>query len=41
MTGDKKTQKFEDDYLDLLFDVIKDLGFDAVTICQPEILWIS
>ncbi|MFY9279375.1 MAG: PHP domain-containing protein [Caldicoprobacterales bacterium] len=31
VTGDKKTQKFEDDYLDLLFDVIKDLGFDAVT----------
>ena len=31
VTGDKKTQKFEDDYLDLLFGVIKDLGFDAVT----------
>lgn len=31
ITGDKKTQKFEDDYLDLLFDVILDLGFDAVT----------
>ena len=31
VTGDKKTQKFEDDYIDLLFDVIKDLKFRAVT----------
>ena len=31
VTGDKKAQKFEDDYLDLLFEVIADLGFDAVT----------
>lgn len=31
VTGDKKTQKFEDDYLELLFDVIKGLGFKAVT----------
>ena len=31
VTGDKKTQKFEDDYLDVLFGVIKKLGFDAVT----------
>jgi hypothetical protein len=31
VTGDKKTQKFEDDYLDLLFDVIKDIGFNSVT----------
>lgn len=31
VTGDKKTQKFEDDYLDLLFEVISDCGFDAVT----------
>jgi hypothetical protein len=31
VTGDKRTQKFEDDYLVLLFEVIKDLGFDAVT----------
>jgi hypothetical protein len=31
VTGDKKTQKFEDSYLELLFDVIKDLGFKAVT----------
>ena len=31
VTGDKKAQKFEDDYIDLLFDTIRDLGFDAVT----------
>ena len=31
VTGDKKAQKFEDDYLDLLFDSIMNLGFDAVT----------
>ena len=31
VTGDKKAQKFEDDYLDELMDVIKDLGFNAVT----------
>lgn len=31
VTGDKKTQKFEDDYIDLLFDTIKDLKFKAVT----------
>lgn len=31
ITGDKKAQKFEDDYLDLLFDEIKRLGFNAVT----------
>jgi len=31
VTGDKRTQKFEDDYLDLLIDVLKELGFDAVT----------
>jgi PHP domain len=31
VTGDKKTQKFEDDYLDLLFTVIKELKFNAVT----------
>jgi len=31
VTGDKKSQKFEDDYLDLLFEEIKDLGFNAVT----------
>jgi len=31
VTGDKKAQKFEDDYIDLLFDVLKEVGFDAVT----------
>ena len=31
VTGDKKTQKFEDDYLDELFDVLEEYGFDAVT----------
>jgi len=31
VTGDKKAQKFEDDYLELLFDVIEKLGFRAVT----------
>ncbi|MBE7027800.1 MAG: PHP domain-containing protein [Ruminococcaceae bacterium] len=31
VTGDKKAQKFEDDYIDLLFETISGLGFDAVT----------
>ncbi|MGI6777370.1 MAG: PHP domain-containing protein [Acetivibrionales bacterium] len=31
VTGDKKSQKFEDDYIELLFEVIKELGFHAVT----------
>jgi hypothetical protein len=31
VTGDKRPQKFEDDYLDLLFDEIVRLGFNAVT----------
>lgn len=31
VTGDKKAQKFEDDYLDDVFDVIEEYGFDAVT----------
>ncbi len=30
-TGDKKTKKFEDDYLELLFEEIKNIGFNAVT----------
>jgi len=30
-TGDKKTQKFEDDYLDELFEQLKELGYRAVT----------
>lgn len=31
VTGDKKAQKFEDDYLPLLMDTLKELGFRAVT----------
>lgn len=31
VTGDKKSQKFEDSYLDLLFEVIAEEGFNAVT----------
>lgn len=31
VTGDKKSQKFEDGYIELLFDTIKELGFNAVT----------
>jgi len=31
VTGDKRPQKFEDDYLDLLFDELVRLGFNAVT----------
>lgn len=30
-TGDKKAQKFEDDYLELLFPMLRELGFHAVT----------
>ena len=31
VTGDKKTQKFEDDYLDDVFECLKDEGVGAVT----------
>ena len=31
VTGDKKTQKFEDEYIELLFEVLKELGFNAIT----------
>ena len=31
VTGDKKQQKFEDDYLDELFEVLSTLGFNAIT----------
>ena len=31
VTGDKKAQKFEDDYIEKLFDILKDIGFRAVT----------
>ncbi len=30
-TGDKKAQKFEDDYLDELFEYLKKIGFNAIT----------
>ncbi len=29
-TGDKKAQKFEDEYLDQLFPLLKELGFEAI-----------
>lgn len=31
VTGDKKSQKFEDDYLELLFQALKNLNFNAIT----------
>lgn len=31
VTGDKKKQKFEDSYIELLFTVLKEKGFNAVT----------
>ncbi len=31
VTGDKKNQKFEDDYLDILFDTLQEQGIDALT----------
>lgn len=31
VTGDKKTQSFEDSYLDLLFEELSEIGFQAVT----------
>lgn len=31
VTGDKKNQKFEDDYIEQLFDYLKGAGFNAVT----------
>ncbi len=36
VTGDKRPQKFEDDYLDELFEVIYGLGFNAVTYMPPR-----
>lgn len=36
VTGDKKTQTFEDAYLDLLFEELVDLGFQAVTYMPPR-----
>lgn len=31
VTGDKRAQRFEDEYIDLLFDVLTKAGFNAVT----------
>lgn len=31
VTGDKRSEKFEDDYLELLFEVLNELGIKAVT----------
>lgn len=31
VTGDKRAQKFEDGYIEELFTVLKELGFDAIT----------
>jgi hypothetical protein len=36
VTGDKRAQKFEDEYLDELFEVITTLGFNAVTYMPPR-----
>jgi len=35
-TGDKKAQTFEDSYLDLLADTLKDVGFQAITYMPPR-----
>jgi hypothetical protein len=35
-TGDKKAEKFEDDFLDTLFPFLKDAGFLAVTYMPPR-----
>lgn len=35
-TGDKKAEKFEDEYLDELFDVLAELQFQAITYMPPR-----
>ena len=35
-TGDKKAEKFEDDYLDLLVPELKRIGFKAITYMPPR-----
>jgi hypothetical protein len=35
-TGDKKAEKFEDSFLDELFDLIDEIGFQAVTYMPPR-----
>ncbi|WP_320129487.1 PHP domain-containing protein [uncultured Sphaerochaeta sp.] len=36
VTGDKKSEYFEDGYLDELFDLLSDIGFPAVTYMPPR-----
>jgi hypothetical protein len=36
VTGDKKAEKFEDDYLDALIPRLKDFGFQGVTYMPPR-----
>ncbi len=35
-TGDKKAEKFEDSYLEELFEVIRDIGFSSITYMPPR-----
>jgi hypothetical protein len=35
-TGDKKAEKFEDDFLEALFDELKAIGYRAVTYMPPR-----
>ena len=35
-TGDKKAEKFEDDFIEGLFDAVKAMGFPAVTYMPPR-----
>ena len=35
-TGDKKAEKFEDDFIEELFDAVKAMGFPAVTYMPPR-----
>ena len=35
-TGDKKAEKYEDDFVEELFDAVKELGFLAVTYMPPR-----
>ncbi|MCX8013418.1 MAG: PHP domain-containing protein [Rectinema sp.] len=35
-TGDKKAEKFEDEVLDTLFPVLKEIGFQAITYMPPR-----
>ncbi|GAB1483933.1 hypothetical protein MASR2M78_27500 [Treponema sp.] len=35
-TGDKKAEKFEDEYLDELFDELKKIGYKAITYMPPR-----